>query len=278
MAPRNGGKSAKKKAENAEDTNAPQSMDPGQASPLTNSDEAEATAAGHSSVVPPGLSMEEFNGTLQKRIVDALCATEVVDVITKAVSDAILDSVTQRVYASLDHDLQAKLKMIQDLEKHIGDLEHKLSKVADEMKDLELYSRRNCLRIYGLAGSANEDTDAVVMDLVKEKLGIELTPEDIDRSHRLQVKHTEGSRGPNPLLVKFTRYNMRDKIYRARSKLRGTSIFVNEHLTRDRQALFGKVRSSRSVRKAWTSDFKITALTTDNRKVKINSERDLEKL
>ena len=116
------------------------------------------------------------------------------------------------------------------------------------------------------------------MDLAKQKLGIELTQSEIDRSHRLEVKHPEGSSDPNPILVKFTRYNMRDNVYRARSKLRGTNIFINEHLTKDRQSLFKKVRTFQSVKKAWTSDFKITALTTDNRKVRVNTERDLEKL
>ena len=157
-------------------------------------------------------------------------------------------------------------------------MKKQLTKVVDELKEQELYSRRNCLRIYGLDESPNEDTDVIVMDLAKQKLGIELAPCDIDRSHRLKVKRSEGSHGPNPIIVKFTRYNMRDCVYRVRSKLRGTNIFINEHLTKERQALFSKVRTSQNVRKVWTSDFRITALTKDDRKVRINSERDLEKL
>ena len=277
MAPRNSSKNVKKKAENTEDTTAAQSTATGKLPRRPSPDEATVSAAGHSSVVPSELSMEEFNDTLQSRIVQALCTKEVVDVITKALSEAILDSVTQRVYESIDHDLQTKLKSIKDLEKGLADLERKISKVTNDLKEQELYSRRNCLRIYGIAGSPNEDTVAIVMDLAKQKLGIELTQSEIDRSHRLEIKHPEGSSGPNPILVKFTRYNMRDNVYRARSKLRGTNIFINEHLTKDRQSLFKKVAAARASRKAWTSDFKITALTTDNRKVRVNTERDLEK-
>ena len=278
MASRGGGKGAKKKAKNAGDTNDDLSSNHGQSSPLPCADEATVSSAGHSSVVQAELATDEFNDTLQRRIVQALCTPDVIEVITKAVSDAIMDSVTQRVYESIDLDMQSRMKVVQDLERSIGDLENKLTKVTNELKEQELYSRRNCLRIYGMAESSNEDTDDIVLELVKEKLEIELTSSDIDRSHRLQVKRSEGSRDPNPLLVKFTRYNMRDRVYRARSKLRGTKIFINEHLTKDRQILFSKVRSNQNVRKAWTSDFKITALTKDNKKVRINTERDLEKL
>ena len=117
MAPRNTNKTAKKKAENAESTIATPQADGGQASPLPCQDDAMVSTAGQSSVTHSELSLDKFNDNLQKRIVEALCTTEVIDVITKALSDVILESVTQRVYESIDHDLSAKLSTINGLEK-----------------------------------------------------------------------------------------------------------------------------------------------------------------
>ena len=294
MPPKGSKRETKKKAEQEAECSSNQPTSNGQAAraPTASVDDPSDTAveipAGQPSVSsPPGQpeSEEEFNSKLHSRIVKALCDPEVIKIVTKAVSEAIMDTVTQRVYSSLDHDFQTKLKLIHDLEKSVSNLERKLAKVETDVKDQELYSRRNCLRINGLAESANEDTDTVVINLAKDKLGIQLSPGDIDRSHRLPVRTNAGNdddqpRLPKPLLVKFTRYSMRDRVYRARSKLQENArhIFINEHLSRDRQMLFFKVRNHHSIKKAWTNDFKITALTKDNRKVKITTENDLDRL
>lgn len=275
-----GTKGSKKKLVNANDANDGQSTSDGAPAPLLDEEDHLASSAGQSSVMPVSgnIDLDEFNGTLQKRIVEALCTPEVVEVITKAVSEAILDSVTQRVYESIDHDIQSKMSLIKKLEKQLQDLQHNMSKATLEIEELEAYSRRNCLRIQGLPESPTEKTDDVALKLIQERLGIDLLPSDIDRSHRLFPRHHESSHGPKPLLVKFARYNVRDKVYRARTKLRGSNIFINEHLTRNRQTLFSRVRDHKNVRKAWTNDGRITALTTDSRRVKVMTEPDLEKL
>ena len=139
-------------------------------------------------------------------------------------------------------------------------------------------SRRNSLRIHGLAESTNENTDELIVKLAKEKLKINMAVGDIDRSHRLYPRNLEASEGPKPLIVKFARYKVRDEFYRARTKLRGSKIYVNEHLTKNRQILFNKARKCAKVKKIWTNDCKITVLTKDDEKVRISSERDIEQL
>ena len=79
---------------------------------------------------PGPIHLDELNETLHERIVQALCHQEVINAVTKAVTEAILDTVTQRVYESLDHDFQMKLSAIQKLEKDINDLQQKMAKSA----------------------------------------------------------------------------------------------------------------------------------------------------
>ncbi|XP_041486007.1 decorin-like [Lytechinus variegatus] len=78
--------------------------------------------------------------------------------------------------------------------------------------------------------------------------------------------------------MKFSRYNVRDAIYRNRMKLRGSKVYIHEDLTSYRSSLIFKARTSVNVKKTWTSDGKITAFTNNGRKVRIACERDLENL
>ena len=278
MAPRSTGKGAKKKSESHSDSNnsnTDQQANPADAAPVVNEDDQPSVSAGHSSDLLLNGS-EEFNDSLQKHIVKALCTPQVIEVITKAVTEAIMETVTQKVYESVDLDLQAKLAKMKKLEEDICALQKQITKATSDIQDLDLYSRRNCLRINGLPESPSENTDDLVLQLTREKLGVQLSPSDIDRSHRLPK--STSSEGPKPLIVKFSRYNARDQVYRARIKLRGTNIFINENLTKNRQILFNKVRESSKVKKAWTNDGRITAITVDNKKVKIANEHDIEKL
>ena len=145
---------------------------------------------------PGPIHLEEFNETLHERIVKALGHQKVIDTITKTVTKAILDTVTQRVYQSLDHDVQAKLSAIQKLEKEVNDLQRKLADSAAEIEEQESYSRRNCLRIHGLTESDNEDTNELIVKFAKEKLQIDMVVEDIDRSHRLHPRNSDASEKP----------------------------------------------------------------------------------
>ncbi|KAG8330531.1 hypothetical protein J6590_061300 [Homalodisca vitripennis] len=58
------------------------------------------------------------------------------------------------------------------------------SRLAERTDDLEQYQRRDNLRIFGIEETVGEDTDKLVEELYRDKLGVELPPESISRSHR----------------------------------------------------------------------------------------------
>ena len=63
-----------------------------------------------------------------------------------------------------------------------------LDPIKAKCDDFEQYSRRNNIRIVGVPDSAEENTDAVTMQLLKEKLGVEVKESDICRSYRVGRK------------------------------------------------------------------------------------------
>ena len=93
----------------------------------------------------------------------------------------------------------------------------------DIIIDLQQAENRNMLMLSGVpekkreidsesaSAVSPEDTESVVIKLVKKKLGIDIKEEDIDRSYRTKNPHQRSHRPgtPWPIFVKFTRYNIR---------------------------------------------------------------------
>ena len=69
--------------------------------------------------------------------------------------------------------------------------------------------------------------------MARTHLKVDLQPEDISRSHLVGAPFATR---PRPVLVKFSTYRARERVFKARSKLKhsGTGIFLNEDLTKKR--------------------------------------------
>ena len=91
----------------------------------------------------------------------------------------------------------------------------------------EQYSRRICLLVHGIVVEDTvEDTDEKIINILQQSMDETIKPEDIDRSHRLGKPKSSKNAKPCPLIVKFVRYNTRNRIYRNKKKLKRTGISV----------------------------------------------------
>ena len=226
---------------------------------------------------------------LKEQIKEVICAEPVLAKLVDQITAAVLDQVTQNVYAAINldleknkKDLEKSQKQVNELEKKVKQMEKKLMDCENSQEEQEQYSRRNCLRIYGMPEKKDENSDDVVLQLVNSKLnlGFQVRESDLDRTHRIQPRkpRTEGAEQPRPLIVKFARYNVRQKVYAARMKLKNTRIYIREDLTRSRQELIRETLKCESISKAWTNDGRIRALTKENKIVNIRHCGDLQKL
>ena len=66
-------------------------------------------------------------------------------------------------------------------------------------------------------------TDQEIVNIVKINLGEETTIHDIDKIHRLGKRKLDNN-VPRPIIVKFTRYNVRNRIFKTKKKLKGKSV------------------------------------------------------
>ena len=191
------------------------------------------------------------------------------------VIDAGKEEVIQQVYESIKLDLQQYTEKIARLDSTVQDLSRQLKETQRLCEEQEQYSRRQCLRFHGIPEKPDENTDQLIIEVARDHLGITLDVGHIDRSHRLTPRSwNREEKKARPIIIKFSRYNTRHEIYRARSLLRGTKIFIHEDLTSKRQAIVNKLCAHEKVKKVWTLDGKITAINADGRKIPIHNLPD----
>ena len=110
--------------------------------------------------------------------------------------------------------------------------------------------------------SENEDTDTVVTETLNELLQEKLTDIDTDRSHRIgRLKKGKQSR---PIIIKFARYNIRNRVFKNKKKLKDTGISITESLTQKRMQMLTKAKNKFLFKNVWTQDGKILVESDDN--------------
>ena len=246
--------------------------------------------AGHSAVDEQ--SVNRLKDIVRNEITKALLTDSVIDQIVDSVYETVCkrleEKISQNVHDGLNLELESKKKELKDVKDKMVKLEKRLDKEKANIETLEQYTRRNSLRIYGIPESANENTDETALKLFKDKLELDLTPMDLDRSHRVTPRPREedgqsrssGDR-PRAVIVKFARYNARMLVYQAKSKLRGSKIFIKEDLTSRRQevvsACVDKIKEKR-VKRVWTQDGRVLVLSADGKVIPIRDLRHVDSL
>ena len=106
----------------------------------------------------------------------------------------------------LKKERKEKDELIKSLQIEVSSLEIEVKNLEKKADDQEQYSRRNCLLIHGLNETKTENRDEMVLEVINDKLNIEMSQISIDRSHRLGKRKR---RKPRAIIVKFTRYKDR---------------------------------------------------------------------
>lgn len=153
--------------------------------------------------------------------------------------------------------MEASANESKTIQEKIASLEERCDRALKELNQQEQYSRRNCLRIFGIEEKPNENTDEIVLETASKQLGLLLQPTEIDRSHRI------GKPEPNksiPIIAKFCSNETRSLVMKNRRKLKGTHIVVREDLTQPNQELLQATKAHPLVKSAWFHDGKIIAL------------------
>ena len=133
------------------------------------------------------------------------------------------------------------------------------------LKKNELYSLRNCLLLHGV--EEQENTDNIVLNVIKEHLDVELSVKDMDRSHRIGKSNSKSKR--KLIIVKFINYNDRREIFNNKRRLKGTGVSISESLTTGRMRQLKIARDQFGFNNVWSIDGRIMYKDSTNTKPKL---------
>lgn len=195
------------------------------------------------------------------------------------VFDRLITRITDHLKIAVESAVKAALVAVNaelaTLKKEVSELKEDLALRCDE---LEQYQRRNNLRIFGLKEKDGESTDALIVELCRDKLGMELPEDAVCRSHRVGKKKgptPDGRQQHRPIIVRFVSYRDRRNVYSCKKKLKGTGVTIREDLTALRVKTWKTAVERHGLRNTWTQDGRILWMGKDGRRGVATSLRDL---
>lgn len=180
----------------------------------------------------------------------------------------------------LEETIAQRDNAIAQRENTIDSLLTRVDELETRADDLEQYTRRNSLRVAGLAETPNERPIEMALHLANATLQLDppLASSDIDRAHRSGRPSADPTR-PRSFLIKFATYQQRERVWLAKKKLRSTRLYVNEDLTKKRNALLWQARTAKRegrLSECWSMDGRIYAKKPgDDRKHQIKCLEDI---
>ena len=144
-------------------------------------------------------------------------------------------------FDELEKERKEKDELINSLEIEVFPLKVDVKNLEKKTDDQEQDLCRNCLLIHGLNETKTEDADEMVLDVINDKLNMEMSQVSIERSHRLGKRKCPGQKS-RAIIVKFTRYKDRHLVFRNKKLLKGSGISVTESLTLKRMEHLKKAR------------------------------------
>eukprot|EP00112_Aurelia_sp_Birch-Aquarium-sp1_P018942 Seg46.6 transcript_id=Seg46.6/GoldUCD/mRNA.D3Y31 product="hypothetical protein" protein_id=Seg46.6/GoldUCD/D3Y31 len=132
-------------------------------------------------------------------------------------------------------------------EAHFSGIEQRLDEAERRLEDAEQYSRRACLRMYGIPLPSSSESAAACLSKVKDvckEIEVGIPDEVIDRAHRVGKKEgdNEGITG-QAMIVKFTSWRHRTAVYRGRKKLQDKRIQLDLTSKRAKLLSFAKEKA-----------------------------------
>lgn len=190
--------------------------------------------------------------------------------------DIIATKLSNMVMVKIGDKLQQLMDKCEALEKSNTRLKEENEELATSLDELQQYTRRNSLRIFGLKEEKNENVDQAVVNILNDKLGVAISIDNIDRCHRLGA-FRPGSQKPRAIIIKFTSYRYRAKVFHEKKKLKGSGITIREDLTRARMEILNNAYEQFGFKNVWSNDG-VIIVNKNSRKTRIKSLHELENL
>lgn len=183
-------------------------------------------------------------------IMSAFSKPEFLQIICTSIAAKICEQVEKEI-SKVSIQLKQIQEEFQTFKEKVSTSECILNKKID---NIEQFSRRKNLRVFGLAESQTENVLTTTTEFFREKLGVVVVPSEIDRCHRVG-KHIENkTRG---IFISFASCNKKTEIFRNKKKLKGERQTIKEDLTKNKLKLYQDAVNKYGLQKCWTKNGQI---------------------
>ncbi|KAK3107155.1 hypothetical protein FSP39_008276 [Pinctada imbricata] len=188
-----------------------------------------------------------------------------------------LDTQSARIDKN-EQDIAALNEENEELRASMNQAESRVEEVEIQLEELEQYGRRNSLRFHNVSVGDSDDTDASIVKICNDVLKVNITSDDICRSHPVGRPNRHGKR---QIICRLRNWKIKNQIYKQKKMLKNHSsrIFVTEDLTRYRQEVVNEITKAKRAGKVhsfWTTDGRIFLKTSENgHKIMIRSIAEL---
>ena len=112
-------------------------------------------------------------------------------------------------FDELEKDRKEQEKIINNLKGEVSYLSEKLGKLEESIDAQQQYSRRNCLLLHGIEETKGEDTDNIVLEVLNNDMGLNISKTALDRSHRIgnskiKKSHDQSSLNLSDIMIEET--------------------------------------------------------------------------
>ena len=88
-------------------------------------------------------------------------------------------------FDELEKDRKEKEKIINKLKGKVSYVSEKLGKLEESIDAQQQNSQRNCLLFHYIEETKGEDTDNIVLEVLNNDMGLNISNAALDRSHRI---------------------------------------------------------------------------------------------
>lgn len=158
----------------------------------------------------------------------------------------------------------------------LNTLQRQVEFLGKEIDRQEMKRRRKMLLFHGVPEEKTEEASICVAGLIAEHLMLpNFSSASIKSAFRLG---RSSGKKPRPLVIKFCEVSVRDKVWFAKTKLKGTGITQSEFLTKNRHDTFVEARTRFGVNKCWTRDGYIHIIAPDGNKHIVECSSELNNI
>ena len=94
-------------------------------------------------------------------------------------------------FDELEKDRRKKDEIVNNLSKNPSEMAKRIDKFENSVDWKERNSRRNCLSVHEIKEKNDENTNDLVLKAINEKLDVDITKNEIDRSHKSASKRMD---------------------------------------------------------------------------------------